>query len=184
MKLNIKFPSASKHHKKGSSFYIPKYMHKLFDKYKKQLVDHGRMIKEKLGLAEKRLTAHFGRRSGAVVLADAGIFMPSLKQAGRWASSLTVEEYMDHSHMSKKECLTLLDKKRKAVSEKKANNIERSSAKKAKKWTIILYPVMTEMTAATTMMMITVKLTKRKKKYYQPFHPPCYATINSKKSKE
>eukprot|EP00957_Ditylum_brightwellii_P169939 12935012-Ditylum_brightwellii.AAC.1 len=110
MKLNINFPYASKNCKKGFSFYIPKYMHKLFDKYKKQLVDHGRflrnwsekketlaqnmganrprtkfcrMIKEKLGLAEKSLAAHFGRRSGAIVLADAGIFMPNLKQAGR-----------------------------------------------------------------------------------------------------
>eukprot|EP00957_Ditylum_brightwellii_P004776 364245-Ditylum_brightwellii.AAC.1 len=84
-------------------------MHKLFDKYKKQLADNGRflrnlsvkkemreqnmgcnhprtkfcrMIKEKLGLAEKSLTAHLGRRSGAVTLADAGISMSNLKQAG------------------------------------------------------------------------------------------------------
>eukprot|EP00957_Ditylum_brightwellii_P112148 8550675-Ditylum_brightwellii.AAC.1 len=64
-----------------------------------------RMIEGKLGLAEKRLTAHFGRRSGAVALADAGISMPNLKRAGRWVSTSAVEEYMEHSHASKKECL-------------------------------------------------------------------------------
>eukprot|EP00957_Ditylum_brightwellii_P107616 8210535-Ditylum_brightwellii.AAC.1 len=79
MKLNINFPYASKCHQKGFSFYIPKYMLKLFDKYKKQLADHGRMIEEKLGLKEKILTAHFGRRSGTVALADVGISMPTLK---------------------------------------------------------------------------------------------------------
>eukprot|EP00957_Ditylum_brightwellii_P134193 10231126-Ditylum_brightwellii.AAC.1 len=99
----------------------------MFDKYKKQLADHGRflrnlspkvkvceqnmginlpranffrMIEENLGLKEKSLTAHFIRQSGAVTLADAGIAMTNLKQAGRWASILAVEEYMEHSHMS------------------------------------------------------------------------------------
>eukprot|EP00957_Ditylum_brightwellii_P099787 7601401-Ditylum_brightwellii.AAC.1 len=61
-----------------------------------------RMIEEKLGLAEKTLTAYFGWRSGAVALADEGISMPNLKQAGRWASTLVVEEYMEHSHASKR----------------------------------------------------------------------------------
>eukprot|EP00957_Ditylum_brightwellii_P157334 11975034-Ditylum_brightwellii.AAC.1 len=55
-----------------------------------------RMIEEKLGLAEKCLTGHFGRRSGAIALADAGISMPNMKRAGRWASTLAVEEYMKH----------------------------------------------------------------------------------------
>eukprot|EP00957_Ditylum_brightwellii_P013477 1017079-Ditylum_brightwellii.AAC.1 len=95
MKLNINFLYASKHRKKAFSFYIPKYMHELFDKYKKQLADHG-------------------RRSGVVALAGAGISMPNLKQAGRWASISAVEEYMEHSHASKKECPTLLDTKKKA----------------------------------------------------------------------
>eukprot|EP00957_Ditylum_brightwellii_P136001 10371880-Ditylum_brightwellii.AAC.1 len=67
------------------------------------------MIEEKLGLKEKSITAHFDRRSGAVALAYAGIPMPNLKQAGRWASILAVEEYMEHSYVPKKECLTLLD---------------------------------------------------------------------------
>eukprot|EP00957_Ditylum_brightwellii_P092215 7020126-Ditylum_brightwellii.AAC.1 len=110
--MNINFPYASKHREKGFSFYIPKYLHPSFAKYKKQLPDHGRflqnwsdramireqnmgvncprtktcrMIKEKLGLKEKSLTAHFGRQSGAVALADTGISMPNLKQAGKWA---------------------------------------------------------------------------------------------------
>eukprot|EP00957_Ditylum_brightwellii_P150884 11488856-Ditylum_brightwellii.AAC.1 len=65
-----------------------------------------RMIEEKLGEAEKSFTAHFGGRSGAVALTDAGISMPNLKRAGRWASTLVVEEYMEHSHASKKERLT------------------------------------------------------------------------------
>eukprot|EP00957_Ditylum_brightwellii_P129363 9867965-Ditylum_brightwellii.AAC.1 len=118
-KLNINFPYALKHREKGFFFYIPKYLHKSFDKYKKQLADNGRflrnwsdkhgervqsmgvncprtkccrMIEGKLGLAETSLTAHFGRRSGAIALADAGIFMPNLKCAGRWASTLAVEE--------------------------------------------------------------------------------------------
>eukprot|EP00957_Ditylum_brightwellii_P068784 5221335-Ditylum_brightwellii.AAC.1 len=90
MKLNINFPYASKYCKKGFSFFIPKHLHKSFDKHKKQLADDGRflrnwskrhdncvqnmginhprtkfcrMIEEKLGLAEKSITAHFGRRS-------------------------------------------------------------------------------------------------------------------------
>eukprot|EP00957_Ditylum_brightwellii_P116250 8867742-Ditylum_brightwellii.AAC.1 len=63
------------------------------------------MIKKKLGLKEKSLPAHFRRQSGAVTLADAGTSMPNLKQAGRWASILEVEEYREHSHASKKECL-------------------------------------------------------------------------------
>eukprot|EP00957_Ditylum_brightwellii_P095880 7305407-Ditylum_brightwellii.AAC.1 len=45
MKLNINFMYASKHREKGFLFYIPKYMHKLFDKYKKQLTDHGRLLR-------------------------------------------------------------------------------------------------------------------------------------------
>eukprot|EP00957_Ditylum_brightwellii_P078402 5962214-Ditylum_brightwellii.AAC.1 len=41
---------------------------------------------------------------------------------------------MEHSHASKKDHLNLLDtKKRKTVSKKKANGIERSSAKKPTK---------------------------------------------------
>eukprot|EP00957_Ditylum_brightwellii_P154284 11741122-Ditylum_brightwellii.AAC.1 len=87
------------------------------------------MIKEKLGLKDKSLAAHFGRHSGAVVLDDAGISMPNLKQVGRWASILVVEEYMEHSHASKKERLTLLNTK-KVMPEKKANSIKRSSATK------------------------------------------------------
>eukprot|EP00957_Ditylum_brightwellii_P168837 12851397-Ditylum_brightwellii.AAC.1 len=70
------------------------------------------MIEEKFGLKEKCLIAHFGRRSGAISFADAGILMPNLKCAGRWASTLAVKEYMDHSHASKKERLTLLDTKK------------------------------------------------------------------------
>ena len=160
-KLNVNFPYASKHCDKGFSFYIPKYMHKSFDRYKKQLANNGRflrnwsntsksrvqnmginrpsskfcrMIEEKLGLKAKCLTSHFGRRSGAVALADAGISMPNLKRAGRWASTLAVEEYMEHSHASKKERLTLLDtKKKETASEKEANNIERSGATKMAK---------------------------------------------------
>eukprot|EP00957_Ditylum_brightwellii_P161510 12297324-Ditylum_brightwellii.AAC.1 len=73
-------------------------------------------------------------RSGAVALADAGISMPNLKHAGRWASTSVVEDYMEHSHASKKEHLNLLDtNKIKTASEKKASSIERSSAKKTKK---------------------------------------------------
>eukprot|EP00957_Ditylum_brightwellii_P030635 2321327-Ditylum_brightwellii.AAC.1 len=110
--MNINFPYSSKHCKRGLYFYILKYMYKLFDKYKKQLADNGRMIEEKLGLAEKCLTAHFGRRSVAIALADVGNSMPKLKQAGRWAATLAGEEYMEHSHTSKKEHLTLLDSKK------------------------------------------------------------------------
>ena len=85
-KLNVNFLYASKHRGKGFSFYIPKYMHKSFQLYKKQLENHGRflrnwspksesrvqnmginrprskfcrMIEEKLGLKAKCLTSHF-----------------------------------------------------------------------------------------------------------------------------
>eukprot|EP00957_Ditylum_brightwellii_P030083 2277017-Ditylum_brightwellii.AAC.1 len=71
-------------------------------------------------------------------------------------------------------------KKRKAVSEKKTNSIERSSATKTKKGTIILYAVMTVVTVPGTTTMITVKLTKWKKQHHQPFQTPCYATIKAK----
>eukprot|EP00957_Ditylum_brightwellii_P201500 15325958-Ditylum_brightwellii.AAC.1 len=93
-----------------------------------------RMIKEKLGLKEKTLTAHFGRCSGAVTLVDDGILMSSLKQAGRWALLLAVQEYMDHSHASKNKRMTLLhtEESNNPASEKKAKNIETSRAMKRK----------------------------------------------------
>eukprot|EP00957_Ditylum_brightwellii_P135471 10329014-Ditylum_brightwellii.AAC.1 len=59
------------------------------------------MIEERLGLKEKSLTAHFVRRSGAAALANTGISMPNLQQAGR-----------------------------KAALEKKGNSIEKSSGTK------------------------------------------------------
>eukprot|EP00957_Ditylum_brightwellii_P209623 15362516-Ditylum_brightwellii.AAC.1 len=55
------------------------------------------MIQEKLGLTEKSLTGHFGRKSGVVALADSGISMPNLKQADRWASTLAVENIWNTS---------------------------------------------------------------------------------------
>eukprot|EP00957_Ditylum_brightwellii_P199319 15193272-Ditylum_brightwellii.AAC.1 len=85
------------------------------------------MIEEKLGLAKKRLTAYFGRRSGAVALADASISMPNLKQAGKWASALAVEEYMYHSHASKKEHITLLDAKKGKQHQKRKQTVLRGS---------------------------------------------------------
>eukprot|EP00957_Ditylum_brightwellii_P127571 9728572-Ditylum_brightwellii.AAC.1 len=167
MKLNKNFPHASKYCKKGLSFYIPKYMHKLFEKYKKQLADHGRflrngsvrkemheqnmgincprtkffrLIEANLGLTEKSLTAHVGRRSGAISLADAGISMPNLKEAGRWASTLADEEYMGHIHASKKERLTLLDTKEgKQHQERNKTALQGAVPKKLKKLTTIIY---------------------------------------------
>eukprot|EP00957_Ditylum_brightwellii_P173413 13203867-Ditylum_brightwellii.AAC.1 len=80
-----------------------------------------RIIKGKLGLKEKSLTTHFWKHTGGVALADADILMPKFKQAGRWASLLVVEEYMGHSHASKKKRMTLLDPKERenTASEKK-----------------------------------------------------------------
>eukprot|EP00957_Ditylum_brightwellii_P174873 13315132-Ditylum_brightwellii.AAC.1 len=117
------------------------------------------MIEEKLGLPEKSLTAHFGRRSGAIALADAGISMLNLKHAGRWASTLAVAEYMEHSHASKKKHLTLLDTKKGKQHQKRKQTVLRGAVpRKQQKWTIIPYAVMTAMTAMTTAvttMMIT-----------------------------
>eukprot|EP00957_Ditylum_brightwellii_P209219 15360859-Ditylum_brightwellii.AAC.1 len=45
MKWNIDFWYASKHPKKGFSFYIPKYMHTLLDKFKQQPADHERFLR-------------------------------------------------------------------------------------------------------------------------------------------
>eukprot|EP00957_Ditylum_brightwellii_P201045 15323823-Ditylum_brightwellii.AAC.1 len=182
-KLNVNFPYASKHCEKGFSFYIPKYLHKSFDKYKKQLVDHGRflrnwddklgervqnmginrprtkccrMIEGKLGLAEKNLTAHFGWRSGDIALADAGISMPNLKHVGRWASTLAVEEYIEHIHAAKKKCLTLLDTKKGKRHQKRAQTVLRGAEpRKQKKQTIIMYAITTAMTPTATTTMIT-----------------------------
>eukprot|EP00957_Ditylum_brightwellii_P136814 10432708-Ditylum_brightwellii.AAC.1 len=96
------------------------------------------MIEERLGLAEKSLTAHFDRRSGVITLADAGISMPNLKHAGRWASTLAVEEYMEHSHESKKGCLTLLDTKKGKQRQKRTQMVLRGAVpRKQQKQTII-----------------------------------------------
>eukprot|EP00957_Ditylum_brightwellii_P113452 8649845-Ditylum_brightwellii.AAC.1 len=73
------------------------------------------MIKGKLGLTEKSLTAHFVRRSEVIALADVGILIPDFKQTGRWASTSAVEEYMEHSHAFKKEHLALLDTTKRKV---------------------------------------------------------------------
>eukprot|EP00957_Ditylum_brightwellii_P077578 5895180-Ditylum_brightwellii.AAC.1 len=115
-----------------------------------------RMIEEKLGLAEKSLTSHFGRRSGTIALADAGISMPNLKLAGRWASTLAVEECMEHIHAGKKECLILLDTKKRKQRQKRMQTVSRGAVpRKQQKWTMILYAVTTAMTPAATMTMIT-----------------------------
>eukprot|EP00957_Ditylum_brightwellii_P099978 7619054-Ditylum_brightwellii.AAC.1 len=91
------------------------------------------MIEEKLGLKEKSITAHFGRRSGAIALADAGIIMPNLKQASKWASTLAVKEYMEHSHASKKECLTLwIQKKGKQHQKRKQTELRGAVLRKQK----------------------------------------------------
>eukprot|EP00957_Ditylum_brightwellii_P077565 5894311-Ditylum_brightwellii.AAC.1 len=113
------------------------------------------MIEEKFGLAEKSLTAQFGRRSGAVVLTGAGISMPNLKHAGRWASTLAVEEYMEHSHASNKECLILLDTKRKQHQKRKQTVLRGAVPIKQQKWTIILYAVTTAIAISATMTLIT-----------------------------
>eukprot|EP00957_Ditylum_brightwellii_P116251 8867742-Ditylum_brightwellii.AAC.2 len=43
--MNINCLYASKCREKGFSLYIPKFMHNSFDKYKKQLSDHGRFMR-------------------------------------------------------------------------------------------------------------------------------------------
>eukprot|EP00957_Ditylum_brightwellii_P061644 4677284-Ditylum_brightwellii.AAC.1 len=137
-----------------------------------------RMIEEKLGLKEKSLTAHFGWRSGANTLADAGISMLNLKQSGRWASILAVEEYIEHSHASKKEHLTLLDTK-KQCQKRKQTVLRGAVPQKGKQGVMILYAVMTAMTVAAATAMMTVKLTNWKKRQHQPFQLPCNATISN-----
>eukprot|EP00957_Ditylum_brightwellii_P005158 392817-Ditylum_brightwellii.AAC.1 len=56
--------------------------------------------------------------------------MSNLKQAGRWASTLAVEEYNEYIHASKKEYLTLLDKKKESRirKESKHDNSDESSS--------------------------------------------------------
>eukprot|EP00957_Ditylum_brightwellii_P080693 6137002-Ditylum_brightwellii.AAC.1 len=87
------------------------------------------MIENKLGLTENTITTHFGRHSGAVALADAGISMPNLKRADRWASISVVEQYMKHSHTSKDKRVTLLNRTQKstAAAKKIVKSIETSS---------------------------------------------------------
>eukprot|EP00957_Ditylum_brightwellii_P024734 1868602-Ditylum_brightwellii.AAC.1 len=72
---------------------------------------------------------HFGRHSGTVALVDASISIPNLKRADRWASIPVVEQYMEHSHVSKAERVALLNKTQKstAAAKKTVKNIERSS---------------------------------------------------------
>ena len=90
---------------------------------------------------------------------------------------------MEHSHVSKKEHLSLLDKQKEKQRQKRKQIVLRGAVQKQQqKQTIILYAVTTAMTTAATTMIITVKLTKRKKQHQQPFHLPCYATISSKKN--
>eukprot|EP00957_Ditylum_brightwellii_P150483 11458839-Ditylum_brightwellii.AAC.1 len=92
-----------------------------------------RIIEEKLGLKEEIPTAHFDRRSGAIALTDAGISMPNLKQAGRWASALAVEVYMEHSHASKKECLTLRGTKKGKQHQKRKQAVLRGAVPRKQK---------------------------------------------------
>eukprot|EP00957_Ditylum_brightwellii_P182529 13904290-Ditylum_brightwellii.AAC.1 len=84
------------------------------------------MIEEKLGLKQKSLTTHFGRQSGAVALTDAGISMPIYNRVGTWASILAVQEYIEHSHASKKEHLTLLDTQNKQHQKRKQTVLKES----------------------------------------------------------
>eukprot|EP00957_Ditylum_brightwellii_P051808 3929001-Ditylum_brightwellii.AAC.1 len=53
--------------------------------------------------------------SGTVALADAGISMPNLKRACRWASMSVVEQYMEHIHASKAKRVALLNKPQKSI---------------------------------------------------------------------
>eukprot|EP00957_Ditylum_brightwellii_P206000 15346374-Ditylum_brightwellii.AAC.1 len=48
-------------------------------------------IKERLNLEPDSLTAHFAWRSAATALADTGISVTNLKQAGRWKSDAVAE---------------------------------------------------------------------------------------------
>eukprot|EP00957_Ditylum_brightwellii_P031659 2401044-Ditylum_brightwellii.AAC.1 len=45
MSMNVNFLYASNHREKNFSFYIPKYIHNSFAKYKKQLSNHGRFLR-------------------------------------------------------------------------------------------------------------------------------------------
>eukprot|EP00957_Ditylum_brightwellii_P036171 2740110-Ditylum_brightwellii.AAC.1 len=74
-----------------------------------------------MGHNHPSITAHFGRQSGAVVLADAGIYVPNLKRAGRWALISAVEQCIEHSHVSKKETATA-KKKVKNIKTRSENN--------------------------------------------------------------
>eukprot|EP00957_Ditylum_brightwellii_P145786 11101166-Ditylum_brightwellii.AAC.1 len=72
-----------------------------------------RMIEKQLSLEESNLAMNFGMQSEAVALADAGMFLPNLKSACRCVLISGVEQYMEHSHVSKARRVALLDKKKK-----------------------------------------------------------------------
>ena len=133
--LSVDFPYTSKHCENGFSFFIPNYLQGSFMTYMNQIsneegrllknlhvkskkreqnmgvrkaVSFCRMIEKKLDLESNSLSTHFGRRSGATSLADAGISLTNLKRAGRWASQKACEEYLDHSHATKMDRLEML----------------------------------------------------------------------------
>eukprot|EP00957_Ditylum_brightwellii_P002858 219607-Ditylum_brightwellii.AAC.1 len=67
-----------------------------------------RTIKTRPNLAPNLLMTHFGQRSAATALADAGILITNLKQAGRWKSDLVVEGYLENSTAKKNEQMSML----------------------------------------------------------------------------
>eukprot|EP00957_Ditylum_brightwellii_P196235 14951891-Ditylum_brightwellii.AAC.1 len=127
--MNVNFPYASNYTEKGFSFHFPTHLHASFALYQQQLVPSGRFLRSwsgkssncpqnmghnypkshfcrminKVGLEENSLMTHFGKQSGAVALAGAGISIPNLKRADRWALISTMVQCMEHSPASKAE---------------------------------------------------------------------------------
>eukprot|EP00957_Ditylum_brightwellii_P071543 5439211-Ditylum_brightwellii.AAC.1 len=115
--MNINFLYASKHREERFFLYIPKYMHKPFAKYKKQLFDHRRFLRNwshEVEACEQKME----------------VTCPRTKFC-RMIEEKLVKEYMEHIHVSKKDHPTLL-KNKTTTSEKKANSIETSSVMKRK----------------------------------------------------
>ena len=127
--------------------------------YRAPNVKFCRLIEKKLGLPEKTLTSHFGRRSGAVALADAGCTMLALKRAGRWASNAVAEGYISHSKATKKERAEMFEHGE-DYADKKSKKRER---KKERGQNAILMR-----SAAATTKISTITTTTKATKHLQP----------------
>eukprot|EP00957_Ditylum_brightwellii_P160466 12216143-Ditylum_brightwellii.AAC.1 len=79
--------------------------------YTKKYARQSSNIGYRLNLAPNLMTTHFGWRSVATALADAGISITNLKRAGRWKSDAVAEGYLENLTAQKNAQMSMLSAK-------------------------------------------------------------------------